>query len=118
VSRPRFLADHDLNDNIVDGLLRRLPQVEFIRVRDVGLASSPDPLVLDFAAVNGYLVVSHDVNTMTGHAYARIAAGTLMTGLLMVRQMDPVGHAIESLALIWTTSEAEEWLGQVVYLPL
>jgi hypothetical protein len=31
MSRPRFLADHDLNEHIVDGTLRREPGVEFLR---------------------------------------------------------------------------------------
>ena len=118
MTRPRFLADRDLNDSIIDGLLRRHPAAEFVRVRDVGLAASPDPVVLEFAAANGYIVVSHDVNTMVGHAHARVAAGRPMAGLLMVQQMDPIGPAIESLALIWDSSEAEEWAGVVTYLPL
>jgi hypothetical protein len=118
VSRLRFLADHDLNENIVDGVLRRLPEAEFIRVRDVGLETSPDPVVLQFAAVNGFVVVSHDVNTMTAHAYARVASGEAMAGLLIARQLDPVGPAIDSLSLIWTASETEDWNGQVGYLPI
>ena len=34
MSRPRFLADHDLNEHIIDGVLRREPAVEFLRARD------------------------------------------------------------------------------------
>ena len=36
MSTIRFLADHDLNDHIVEGVLRREPAVEFLRVRDLG----------------------------------------------------------------------------------
>ena len=36
MSRPRFLADHDLNEHIVAGVLRREPTLEWVRVRDVG----------------------------------------------------------------------------------
>jgi len=42
MSRPRFLADHDLNDHIVDGLLRREPVLEFVRAREAGIADLPD----------------------------------------------------------------------------
>ena len=34
MSRPRFLADHDLNEHILDGVARRELTIEFVRVRD------------------------------------------------------------------------------------
>lgn len=68
MSRPRFLVDHDLNEHIVDGVRRREPGIEFVRTRDVGLAESPDDEVLEYAAKNGLIVVSHDVNSMPGRA--------------------------------------------------
>jgi hypothetical protein len=34
MTAPRFLADHDLNEQIVTGVLRREPALEFIRSRD------------------------------------------------------------------------------------
>jgi len=37
---------------------------------------------------------------------------------LMVKQSDPVGPVIASLALIWSASEAEEWENPVCFLPL
>ena len=118
MSRPRFLADHDLNEHIIDGVLRREPALEFICAREVGLSDRPDSEVLAFAAARGLLVVSHDVNTMTGHAYARVATGDSVAGLLMVQQTQPIGAVIDSLVLIWSASEAEEWQGQIRFLPL
>jgi hypothetical protein len=55
---------------------------------------------------------------MTAAAFERIAAGEVMNGLLLAHQRDPVGGVIDSLVLIWQASEAEEWAGQVAYLPL
>ena len=37
MSRPRFLADHDLNEHIVTGVLRQEPVMGFLRVRDLGM---------------------------------------------------------------------------------
>jgi predicted nuclease of predicted toxin-antitoxin system len=118
MSRPRFLADHDLNEHIVAGVLRREPALEFVRARDVGLSDRPDAEVLAFAAANGFLLVSHDVNTMPAQAYARVAAAQPMSGLLMVRQAQPIASVIDTLVLIWSASEAEEWHDQVRFLPL
>src|SRR5687767_13489724 len=118
MSRPRFLADHDLNEFIIEGVLRREPAIAFIRVRELGLHTQPDPVVLEYAARNSLLVVSHDVNTMSAHAYARVRAGERMSGLLMARQTAPIGAVIESLLLIWSAIEAEEWENEVRFLPL
>ena len=46
MSRPRFLADNDLNDAIVRGTLRREPAIEFVRLRELGLGQLPDLEVL------------------------------------------------------------------------
>lgn len=81
MSRPRLLADHDLNEHIVTGVLRREPSLEWIRVRDVGLSDRADAEVLAYAADHGYIVVSHDVNTMPSTAYDRMHAGQKMSGL-------------------------------------
>jgi hypothetical protein len=50
MSRPRFLADNDLNDAIVVGVRRREPAMEFSRLRDLSLATRSDPEALEFAA--------------------------------------------------------------------
>ncbi|HEX4797302.1 MAG TPA: DUF5615 family PIN-like protein [Humisphaera sp.] len=118
MSRPRFLANHDLTDAIVLGLARREPALEFHRLRELGLASRPDTEVLEFAAREGFLLVSHDANTMTAHASQRIASGSLMPGVFIVHQGDSIATIIEDLILIWAASEAEEWADQVVFLPL
>ena len=118
MSRPRCLADHDLNEHIIDGVGRREPALEFVRARDVGIHEKPDSEVLAFAADNDFLLISHDVNTVPAQAYARVAAGQNMRGVFMVRQAQPIGPVIDSLVLIWSASEAGEWANQVCFLPL
>jgi hypothetical protein len=51
-------------------------------------------------------------------ACTRLGAGLSMGGLLLVRQRTGVSPIIESLLLIWAASEAEEWAGQVEFLPI
>lgn len=118
MSRPRFFADHDFNEHIIDGSLRRESGVEVARVRDYGLSRETDAVVLEFAASNGFLLLSHDVNTMPAAAYARIEDGHPMPGLLMVRQSAPIARIIDDLILIWSSTDMEEWREQVWFLPL
>jgi len=118
MSRPRFLADNDLNEQIIRGVIRREQLVEFTRVRDAGLGAAPDSKVLEYAASRGLIVVSHDVNTMPSAAFARLDSNDPMAGLFLARQTAAMNPFIESLILIWVASDAEEWAGQVLFLPI
>lgn len=46
----RFLVDEDFDNDIIRGLLRRMPKVDVVRVQDAGMSGEKDPAVLDFAA--------------------------------------------------------------------
>ena len=118
MGRVRFLADHNLNEQIVDGVLRREPTIEFLHVRDIGPVDRSDPEILEWAATNEMIVVSHDVNTMPAFAYERLSRGERMNGLIMVPQLAPIGVIIDNLVLIASASDDEEWQGVVAFLPL
>lgn len=118
MSRPRFLTDHNLNDQIVAGALRTEPSIEILRARESGLAEWSDDAILDYAGEHQWLVVSHDVNTMTSAAIDRIGRHLPMLGLILVQQTLPVSSVIEQLVLIWSARELEEWDRLIVYLPL
>jgi hypothetical protein len=114
----RFLADENFNNQIVRGVLRRNSDVDIVRVQDVGLAEADDPTVLEWAAQNGRIVITHDVTTMTNFAYERVQAGLSMPGLFEVSRRVPVGLAIEEILLLDECSLEGEWEGQVRFLPL
>jgi hypothetical protein len=87
------LSGGSLNEQIVDGVLRREPTIEFVRVRDIGPSDRSDPEILEWAAMNGMVVVSHDVNTMPAFAYQRLSGGERMPGLIMVPQLARSGSS-------------------------
>ena len=118
MSRPEFLADHNLNEQIVAGVVRRCPGLKFRRVREFGFVRRNDAFLLNYAAEQGFIIVSHDVNTMTAAAYTRLAEGKHLAGLFLVPQTFPISPIIDNLILIWSASEAEEWANQVIFLPI
>ena len=113
-----FLADENFNGNIVRGLLRRRSGFDIVLVQDVGLAGAEDPRVLQWAAAQGRLVLTHDVNTMPRFASDRVEAGLLMPGVVIVPEAMPIGPAIEDLLTLSEASFEREWENQVIYLPL
>ena len=96
----RLAADENFNGDIVRGLLRRNPKLDIVRVQDVGLSGADDPSVLQWAADQGRIIVTHDVSTLAKHAFDRIAAGQPMPGVFEVRSVAPVGQAIDDLILL------------------
>lgn len=114
----RFIADENFNNNIVRGLLRRQLELDIIRIQDVGLSGADDPTVLQWAAQEGRVLLTHDVATITQYAYERVEAGLSMPGVFEVALDVPIGSAIEDILLLAECSLDGEWEGQIRYLPL
>jgi len=114
----RLLFDENFDNDIVRGLQRRNPNLDLIRVQDVGLRSADDPTILEWAANQGCVVFTHDVKTMANFAYERIEAGKPMPGLFEVKRSLPLGQVIEDILLLAECSLPDEWENKVVYLPL
>lgn len=114
----RFLTDEDFKDAITYGLRLRLPSLDIVRVQDVGLRAYRDPMILEFAASENRIVLSHDVSTMGVHARNRLLAGAPMPGLFLIGQECPIGRAIEEIVVIAECSREDEWAGSIVRLPL
>lgn len=114
----KLLVDENFRGTIVRGLLRRRPDLDLVRVPDVGLTGADDPTILAWAATEGRLVLTHDAATLIGHAYNRVAAGQAMPGIIVVRQDLAIGSVLDDLLLLIDASHEGEWNGRVIYLPL
>ena len=113
----RFQADVDLNEDIVRGVLRREPAVDFQTASFAGLRRLSDLEVLAHAATDGRVLVSHDRKTMP-HNFAEFVRTKTSPGLFIVSQRTDVLAAVEDLLLVWSASEAEEWINRVCTIPL
>ena len=74
--------------------------------------------MLEWAALEGRILLTHDVSTMTTHAYARVSSDLRMPGVFAVSQLAPISQVIEDLVLPAERSLLGEWEGQVRYVPL
>jgi hypothetical protein len=115
---PKFAADENFNNAILRGLIRRNPDIDIVRIQDVGLSGAHDSEVLEWCASEGRILLTHDVSTITHYAYGRIRAKKAMTGVFEVGKDVFSGAAIDDILLIAECSVDGEWEGQVRYLPL
>ena len=114
----RLLIDEDVHGDIVAGLRRRNPTLDLVRVQDVGLRSTPDAIILQWAAQQGRVVVSVDKKTLAVEAWDRVANGLPMPGVAILRIILTIGQAINELELIAIAGNPDDLRDQVIYLPL
>jgi hypothetical protein len=115
--RVRFLADANLDQDIVSGVLRREPDVDFELPQGVIPLGTKDPEVLAMAASLDRILVTHDVRTMPRH-FGEFIVENDCPGLILVPRSMPISVAIEEVLLIWHVSEPEEWVNLFRRLPL
>jgi hypothetical protein len=114
----KLAADENFNNDAVRGLLRRRPDLDIVRIQDTEIAGADDASVLEWVAQNNRVLLTHDVSTMTAHAYERVRDGKSMPGVFEVGRNVPTGVAFEDILLLAECSLEGEWEGQVRYLPL
>jgi len=111
--RVRFRADNDLNRDIVRAVLRIRPEIDFESRQLHGL---DDQAVLQLAALEGSLLVTHDLSTIPP-LFASLRGQLELPGVILIPQTFPVRMAAEALELIWALSDAGEWGDRLWHLP-
>src|ERR1044072_7888629 len=105
----RLAIDEDFNNRILRGLLRRNPALDIVRVQHAGMLGRGDAEVLEWAATENRILLTHDVTTMKRHVDKRLAAGLPMPGVFELSQGIPIGQAIEDILLLAECSLEREW---------
>jgi Domain of unknown function (DUF5615) len=114
----RLLADENFHGDIVRGLLLRQPDLDLIRVQDIGLTGATDPELLAWAAENDRIILTHDRATLPDYAHQRLTSRKSICGVFVLNDRFPVREAIEEILLVAGCTEQAEWRDRVVHLPL
>ena len=93
-----LLIDENFDQRILRGLKLELPDVDYVVVQESGLSGLRDPRLLEWAAANERITVTHDVNTIPKYAYERVRAVQSMPGVIVIPEDLAIGAAIEELA--------------------
>src|SRR5437868_5621503 len=76
----KLATDENFDSDILRGLLRRQPDLDVVRVQDVGLAETADEKILAWAAGEQRVLLTHDRDTIPNFAYDRVRGGEPMAG--------------------------------------
>ncbi len=113
----RLASDENFNGIIVRQLLRKYPNLDIVRVQDTNAYALPDDEVLKWAAMEGRILLSHDISTMPGFAYERIKKGEIMPGLFAIPEDASITLVVADLFLVIEGSVQGEWKDRVEFLP-
>lgn len=114
----RLLIDENFNNHILRGVKLRLPQLDFVLARHVGLARLPDTVLLRWAAQENRTILTQDIKTMIPDAIRFIVQGEPMAGVILVPQRLNMGLAISDLELLLESFSQPELRDSIRYLPL
>lgn len=112
----KFYMDVHVRRALTTGL--RLRGVDVLTAREDGAGEFEDPRLLDRATELGRVLFTQD-DDLLKEAARRQETGQGFAGVIYGHQLNvTVGQCIEDLELIAQTTEPEEWINLVTYLPL
>ena len=113
----RLLTDENFDHNIVRGLKLRLPHLDIVSVRQVGLAGLPDSTILKWAAQNQRAILTHDTSTMVPDAEDLLRRSEPMAGVIAVPNRLGIGRAIKNIELLIEDLSGSNLTDRIEYLP-
>ena len=113
----KFQADADLNQNIVNAVVRIDSKIDFQTAINANLKGLTDIQVLALAANQKRVLVSHDQRTMPNY-FAEFISNNKSYGVLIVPKTLSVMEVAENIILIWQVFTEQDWINRIAFLPL
>ncbi|MBW3625892.1 MAG: DUF5615 family PIN-like protein [Armatimonadetes bacterium] len=113
-----LLADENLHGALVRGLRESHPDLDLVTVIEIGMSGAEDPVILEWAASQGRILLTGDVKTMPRFACDRIEAGLPMPGMFVVTHEVPLHQAIEEIIFLAEYRTDDPTEEAIIYLPL
>jgi len=111
-----LLSDEDVPEAITDGLRQHYPGIDVMRVQEIGLLHTPDPIILERAAAEDRAIFTRDRNTMTAHARDRMRQGLRMAGLIVLAENISIGKAVQDLGTLAQAGNPGDLDGQILFI--
>lgn len=115
----KWLADENLRNAIIRGLLRKAPTFDIVRVQDIPeISGEDDSLLLRYATAKDRVVVTHDLSTMIPAMRLQIRFEQRCAPIVMAPDSLAVGVVVDDLLMLDRCATEADWTAGVIYLPL
>ncbi len=116
----RYLIDENISTKYRTQLLYHEPSLTVLAIGDDGAParSTPDPEILKWCEQYNFTLVTNDPNTIPRHLSDHLAAGHHVPGVFMINPNVSMGTILRELIRIAGTSEEDQFVDQIVFIPL
>ena len=116
----RFLIDENISKIYRTQLLYHEPSLTVLMIGDEGAPSrsTSDPEILKWCEENNYNLITNNRKSMPKHLSDHLKAGHHVPGIFTINLDVPIGLIIEQLILIAGASHEDEYMDQIVFIPL
>lgn len=116
----RFLLDENVPLTFQSQLEQLDPELKVYVVGDdpAPPKGTPDPDILNWLEANDCLLITNNRASMPVHLQSHLAQGRHVLGIIQLPKRASMGTILDDVLLIGTASLPNEYLDQIVYLPL
>lgn len=112
-----MLADENFRGQIVSALKQRCPELDIVRVQEIGLAGEDDDTILAWAAAQKRVLLTHDRKSMICQVGDRSRNELPFAGVVIVRNRLLTIRAVEDILIAWECSMPDDWQGRILFVP-
>lgn len=115
----RFLLDENLPPRLKVAILRFNSAIDVLRVGDPDTLplGTLDPELLRYLELSQRLLITNNRTSMPQHLEAHWASGGQIWGLFWLRPNATISRCAEAFYMVWETSEIQEWVDVVDWIP-
>ena len=79
---------------------------------------TPDPVILDWCAQEGFSLVTNNRKSMPGHLRDFISLGRTAPAIFVLNRNMSIGQTVSELHLLWAAAEPLEYEDRIDYMPI
>ncbi|MCY4401268.1 MAG: DUF5615 family PIN-like protein [Candidatus Poribacteria bacterium] len=116
----RFLIDENITPEYRTQLLRHEPSLTVLVIGDEGAParSTSDTDILEWCEQNQFNLITNNRESMPQHLSDHQKKGGHVPAIFTINLAVPMGKIIEELLIIAGASHADEYMDQIVFIPI
>ena len=110
------LTDENLSGPIIQAIQQSEADLDLVRVQDIGLMGADDRRLLEWAAEQDRVLLTHDRETVPHFAYERIRRGEEVIGVVVINDQVAPGQIVPKILSLIVQKDMDQFNNRVFFL--